>query len=221
MRKSPARRSANHAPLSLCGVQLPNCRDAAPRTCDAPSCCRRISDAYAHAPFLAAVLLATFTSVFAVPSLSAVFRIDNPSPAANAEFGTGIASLGDQNGDGVPDFMVGVPGADRVDVFSGKDRTLIRSLHDPEGLTGLQFGYAVVGIGDVNGDSVEDIAVGAPGPFGFATASLRPDWRRACAPPEWGRVFVFSGATGALIRKDRPYLGVLCVRLLAGALSAT
>jgi hypothetical protein len=63
---------------------------------------------------LAAALLATFTSVFAVPSLSAVFRIDNPSPAAKAEFGTGIAGLGDQNGDGVPDFAVGVPGADRV-----------------------------------------------------------------------------------------------------------
>ncbi len=152
---------------------------------------------------LAAALLATFTSVYAVTSLSAVFRIDNPSPAANAEFGTGIAGLGDQNGDGVPDFAVGVPGADRVDVFSGKDRTLIRSLHDPEGLTGLQFGYAVVGIGDVNGDGVEDIAVGAPGPFGFVPLPCDPT-APACAPPEWGRVFVFSGATGALIRKIVP-----------------
>ena len=152
---------------------------------------------------LAAALLATFTSVIAVPSLSAVFRIDNPSPAANAEFGTGIAGLGDQNGDGVPDFAVGVPGADRVDVFSGKDRTLIRSLHDPEGLTGLQFGYAVVGIGDVNGDGVEDIAVGAPGPFGLVPLPCDPT-APACARPEWGRVFVFSGATGALIRKIVP-----------------
>ena len=152
---------------------------------------------------VATALLAIFALVFAVPSSPAVFRIDNPSPAANAEFGTGIASLGDQNGDGVPDFMVGVPGADRVDVFSGKDRTLIRSLHDPEGLTGLQFGYAVVGIGDVNGDSVEDIAVGAPGPIGFLPLPCDP-LAPACAPPEWGRVFVFSGATGALIRKIVP-----------------
>ena len=152
---------------------------------------------------LAAVLLAALTSVFSVTSLSAVFRIDNPNPAAKAEFGTGIAGLGDQNGDGVADVAVGVPGADRVDIFSGKDRTLIRSLHDPEGLTGLQFGYAVIGIADVNGDGVEDIAVGAPGPFGFVPLPCDPT-APACVPPEWGRVFVFSGATGALIRKIVP-----------------
>jgi hypothetical protein len=145
---------------------------------------------------LAAALLVAFIAVSAVPSSSAVFRIDNPSPAANAAFGTAVAGLGDQNGDGVPDFAVGVPGADRVDVFSGRDRTLIRSLHDPEGRSGLNFGYSVVGIGDVDGDGVEDIAVGAPGPFGSLPLPCDPTLP-ACSLPEWGRVFVFSGATGA------------------------
>ena len=152
---------------------------------------------------LAAVLLAAFAAAFALPTSSAVFRIDNPTPAANARFGTGVAGLADQNSDSVPDFAVGVPGADRVDIFSGKDRTLIRSLHDPEGLSGLQFGYAVIGIGDVNGDGVEDIAVGAPGPFGFVPLPCDPT-APPCHPPEWGRVFVFSGATGAMIRKIVP-----------------
>ncbi|MGE5730541.1 MAG: integrin alpha, partial [Gemmatimonas sp.] len=73
-----------------------------------------------------AAAFAVCTGLFVLPSSAAMFRVDNPSPAANAEFGTGVAGLGDQNGDGVPDFAVGVPGADRVDVFSGKDRTLIR-----------------------------------------------------------------------------------------------
>jgi hypothetical protein len=132
-------------------------------------------------PF-AAVLLAAFAAAFAVPALSAVFRIDNPSSAANAAFGTGVAGLADQNSDGVPDFAVGVPGADRVDIFSGKDRTLIRSLHDPEGLSGLQFGYAVVGIGDVNLDGVEDIAVGAPGPSGLVPLHCDPT-APPCHPP--------------------------------------
>lgn len=153
---------------------------------------------------LAAILLAAFTAVFAAPSMPAVFRIDNPSPAADAEFGTGVAGLGDQNGDdAVPDFAVGVPGADRVDIFSGKDRTLIRSLHNPEGLSGLQFGYAVVGIGDVDGDGVEDIAVSAPGAFGSLPLPCDPTLP-SCSLPEWGRVFVFSGATGAMIRKIVP-----------------
>ena len=152
---------------------------------------------------LLAALLAVFTGLFAVPSLAAVFRIDNPSPAANAAFGTGVAGLGDQNGDGVPDFAVGVPGADRVDVFSGEDRALIRSLHDPEGRSGLQFGYAVVGIGDIDGDGVEDIAVGAPGAFGSLPLPCDPT-APACTLPEWGRVFLFSGATGAMIRKIVP-----------------
>jgi len=150
-----------------------------------------------------AALLAAFTVLHAGPSSSAVFRVDNPMPAANAQFGASVAGLGDQNGDGVPDFAVGVPGADRVDIFSGKDRTLIRSLHDPEGHSGLNFGYAVVGVGDVNGDGVEDIAVGSPGPFGSLPLPCDP-LGPVCSPPEWGRVFLFSGATGAMIRKIVP-----------------
>lgn len=40
---------------------------------------------------LAAVLLAAFAAAFAAPASSAVFRVDNPAPAANAGFGTGVA----------------------------------------------------------------------------------------------------------------------------------
>ena len=35
---------------------------------------------------------------------ASIFRITTPSPAADAAFGTAVAGLGDQNGDGVPDF---------------------------------------------------------------------------------------------------------------------
>src|SRR5215475_7237579 len=97
-----------------------------------------------------AVLLAGLMSVASFASAT-VFPVDNPSPAASAEFGTAVAGLGDQNGDGIADFAVGVPGADRVDIISGADRTVIRSLHDPEGLSGMRFGFAVIGVGDVNG----------------------------------------------------------------------
>ena len=70
---------------------------------------------------LPTLFLAAFTSLFAAGSISAVFRIDNPNPAALAEFGTGIAGLADQNGDGIPDFAVGVPGADRVPRRTGRE----------------------------------------------------------------------------------------------------
>ena len=152
---------------------------------------------------LAAVVLAACGALVAAPSWPAVFRIDNPAPAVGAEFGTGVTGLGDQNGDGVPDFAVGVPGADRVDVFSGADRTRIRSLSDPDGRSGLQFGYAVIGIGDVDGDGVEDIAVGAPGQFGTVPLPCDPTGP-PCTLPEWGRAFVFSGATGTMLRRLSP-----------------
>ena len=138
------------------------------------------------------------------PASASVFRIANPSPAADAAFGTEIAGLGDQNGDGIPDFAVGVPGSDRVDIISGADRTVIRSLHDPQNLPGLNFGFAVLGIGDVNGDGVEDIAVGAPGPLGGVVPLPCDPSLDTCPRPEWGRVFLFSGANGALIRTIVP-----------------
>ena len=58
----------------------------------------------------ATALVTVVVSVLAVPCLATLFRIDNPSPAAQAEFGTSVVGLADQNGDGVPDFAVGVPG---------------------------------------------------------------------------------------------------------------
>ena len=153
---------------------------------------------------LAVALVAVVVSVLAPSSEAITYRIDNPSPAANAAFGTAVTGLGDQNADAVPDFAVGVPGADRVDVFSGATRTLMRSLHDPEGKSGMRFGYAVASVGDVDGDGVEDIAVGAPGPSGFVPLPCDPT-QPSCPPPaEWGRVFLFSGATGAMLRKILP-----------------
>jgi len=106
------------------------------------------------------------------------------------------------NGDGIGDLVVGAPGIDKVFVISGKDQSVLRTIGDPDGVSGDQFGFSVIDVGDWDGDSVDDFAVGAPGaPAVVPLPCLQPP----CKPdPQWGRVFVISGATGAVIKKFTP-----------------
>jgi hypothetical protein len=100
-----------------------------------------------------------------------------------------VAALGDVNGDGVPDFAVGAPSAEtsgvttgEVDVRSGKDGSLIYAIPgDAQG-----FGESVAGLGDLDGDHVNDLAVGSP----FA---VKP------GSSATGAVWAFSGKTGAML----------------------
>jgi len=136
-------------------------------------------------------------------------RIDNPVPAANANFGFAVAGLGDLDGDGSEDLAVGAPRQGAVYLISGSTHSLLRSISDPDNLAGTQceptadepspcdFGLAVASAGDVNGDGVEDVAVGAPGIFGGAVAVPCVDPSQPC--PQDGRAFIFSGRTGQLI----------------------
>jgi len=134
--------------------------------------------------------------------VSDVTRIGNPSAAANAGFGTSVAGIGDVNGDGIGDLVVGAPGIDKLFVISGKDQSVLRAIADPDGLLGDQFGFSVVGIGDWDGDGMEDFAASAPGAPGVVPL---PCLQPPCKPdPQWGRVFVISGATGTMIKKFTP-----------------
>ena len=93
-------------------------------------------------------------------------------------FGSAVASPGDLNGDGTTDLAVGAPGdddggTDRGAVWilflnaEGKVR-LYQKISDTAGgfggklNDGDQFGSAVASIGDLDGDGVADLAVGAP-----------------------------------------------------------
>ena len=98
-------------------------------------------------------------------------------------FGQSVAPLGDLDGDGVPDLAVGAFGDDDAMVGSGTDRGAVWMLFlnasgtvksdskisaTQGGLTGAlygndYFGHSLASIGDLDGDGVSDLAVGAPG----------------------------------------------------------
>ena len=116
-----------------------------------------------------------------------LLTLDDPTPQENARVGTSLASLGDVNADGKPDFLVGVPGKDVGDefsevgvayIYSGANGSLIRTLNDPAGDVNARFGFAVANAGDIDGDGVSDALIGAPG---------------------HSEAFVFSGRTGSRI----------------------
>lgn len=107
-------------------------------------------------------------------------------PMAIAHFGLAGAGVGDINGDGKPDFMIGAPdnspgkfsGAGSVYVYSGVDGGL---LYQVDGvLDNRQFGHSVDRAGDMNADGKPDFVIGALGDSG-----------------DRGSMFIYSGATGA------------------------
>ena len=143
-----------------------------------------------HSNFPADHINAGEAFVFSGADGSIIFTLTDPDEEEGNRMGYAVASLGDVNGDGIPDLLVGVPKKDVSDlpdvgsayIFSGADGSFIRSL-DPPAQGGAEangrFGTAVANAGDVNGDGVSDVLIGAPGE---------------------GRAYVFDGATGALIR---------------------
>jgi len=102
---------------------------------------------------------------------------------AGDQLGTGLEAAGDTNGDKVPDVIASAPGGGYVNIYSGRDGRILRTLRAEN--VKDDFGRHVEGVGDVNRDGYADVFVGAP--------------NNSAAGDQAGRAYVYSGKDGRIL----------------------
>lgn len=107
-------------------------------------------------------------------------------------FGASMALVGDAEGDGSPELLVGEPGSDtlaidcgRVHAVSPSSGNVLWSLA-PTAEARARFGQSIVALSDIDGDGVSDAAVGSPDEDVLGTNG------------DAGRTRVLSTATGTV-----------------------
>ncbi len=130
-------------------------------------------------------------SVFSGADGARLLKIEGEAPVV--QLGIAVDGFGDQNGDGVPDLLVGSWGATdnggssgAVIVFSGQDGSQL--LRIPGEFKGDHLGLDLATVPDLNADGINEILAGAfeYDPPGASNA---------------GAAYVFDGRSGAIVHK--------------------
>lgn len=121
-------------------------------------------DLFVSAPFHdntgAATVLGGKVFVLSGASGAVIRSHQAASPLDNGFFGGAVGGIGDQNGDGVEDYMIGHRGTNEVLLFSGASGALLRSIPSPADAGSALIAFARAGERD--GDGKEDFWVGIP-----------------------------------------------------------
>ncbi|MBD3403739.1 S8 family serine peptidase [candidate division GN15 bacterium] len=116
------------------------------------------------------------------------YTIDGETPGSL--FGYAVATGRDVDLDGASDILVGAQNADgeagRAYLYSGATGALLHTFSEPEP-DRFYFGTAVDFVDDISGDGVPDLLITSPA-------------NGSCTGCRTGRVYVYSGADGSLVR---------------------
>jgi len=121
---------------------------------------------------------------------SPVPAVELRAPEAGDGFGFAVALAGDVDGDGDAEILVGAPFAGKAHLYAGSSGALSGTTPAwtaAGAAAGDCFGWALAGAGDVNGDSLADVVIGAPALFADGEGV--------------GAAFVFLGHAGGLDRE--------------------